>query len=269
MPTPFLHLTYAQELLSHKHMDEQLSGQLQPATGAFLLGNTAADIQTLTHASRTSTHFYSIRYAQPTWGWENMLVEYPELANPHHLDTQKAAFISGYLVHLFWDEVWTREIFTPFFMDASWWTDRLTYVIYHNALRVIHDRCAHVELRKHENTLKQLAETQPDNWLPFASDSVLNQWRNWLVEQLQHGGKSHTIRVFSERMGIAPAQFSDIIDKLDGNNFDEIPGLATALDSTYEKSLAGSLNLLAQYWQLYRESQSSVANREQSANVWY
>jgi hypothetical protein len=268
MPTPFLHLTYAQELLSHRHMVDQLSGQLQLATGAFLLGNTAADIQTLTHASRTSTHFYSIRHPQPTWGWENMLVEYPELANPYHLEVQKAAFISGYLVHLFWDEMWTREIFTPYFMDASWWTDRLTYIIYHNALRVIHDRCAHTELRKRGETLNQLAETQPANWLPFASDSVLSQWRDWLVEQLQDGGKSHTVRVFSERMGITTAQFREVIDKLEKSEFDEIPGLASALDSTYDQSLAGSLKLLAQYWQLNHETQSPVANREQSANVW-
>ena len=115
MPTPFLHLTYAVELLSHRDLTAALCEKLQPATGAFLLGNTAADIQTLTHASRISTHFYRIRDAQPCWGWEMMLTEYPHLTNPHHMDIEKAAFISGYLVHLLWDEIWTREIFTPYY----------------------------------------------------------------------------------------------------------------------------------------------------------
>ena len=250
MPTPFVHLTFAMELLSHSDLAEPLYERFLPATAAFMLGNTAPDVQTLTHASRISTHFYRIRDAQQHWGWEIMLTEYPQLANPHHLDIRQAAFISGYLVHLLWDEIWTREIFTPYFMNATWWSERLDYALHHNALRVLLDRTAHTELRKHKRIINQVAEVQPYNWLPFASDYVLMQWREWLVKQLQDNGESHTVQVFASRMGVTTAKFSDVIGKLEINSCEGIPGLASALLSTHKQAIAESLDLLLRYWQM-------------------
>ena len=250
MPTPFVHLTYAMELMSHSDFWESLNEPISPVTGAFLLGNTAADIQTLTSASRISTHFYRIRGVQPCWGWEMMLSEYPKMANPYRLDFSQAAFISGYLVHLLWDEMWTRNIFAPYYMNASWWSDRLAYALHHNALRVILDRKAHTELRRQRHIINQVAAVQPDNWLPFAGDHILLQWRDWLVEQLQDDVDSHTVQVFASRMDVPTTQFTEVIHKLEEEGVEEIPGLASAMATTHKQASADSLSLLLRYWQI-------------------
>lgn len=250
MPTPFLHLTFATELMAHPDLPKPVNERLLLATGAFLLGNTAADIQTLTHESRFSTHFYQIRGQQLQWGWALMLEQYSHLANPHLLSPSQAAFTSGYLVHLLWDEIWSRSIYTPFFMNGALWPDRETYILHHNALRVILDRKAHTELQRHRHMIDQLAGVKLGDWLPFAGEDVLRQWRDWLVEQLLDNGESHTVQVFAGRMGVTTAKFTQLINELERNQGGEIPGLASGLITTKNRALTESQHLLSQYWHI-------------------
>ena len=225
MPTPFLHLTFATELMAHPDLPKPVNERLLLATGAFLLGNTAADIQTLTHESRFSTHFYQIRGQQLQWGWALMLEQYSHLANPHLLSPSQAAFTSGYLVHLLWDEIWSRSIYTPF-------------------------RKAHTELQRHRHMIDQLAGVKLGDWLPFAGEDVLRQWRDWLVEQLLDNGESHTVQVFAGRMGVTTAKFTQLINELERNQGGEIPGLASGLITTKNRALTESQHLLSQYWHI-------------------
>ena len=257
MPTPFQHLFFAVNLLSHQDLPESLHIRLSPRTGAFLLGNTAPDIQTLTHKTRMSTHFYRIRDYLPLWGWENMLIKHPGLANPYNINSNQASFISGYLVHLLWDEIWTRYIYSPFYMNAPFWPDRKTYILHHNALRVIMDRKAHSELRAHKQIMNLLTNVQPDAWLPFADDSILEQWRNWLGEQLQDGGESHTVQVFADRMNVSTSQFLDVINTLERNKGVGIPGLSKTLKKARNQALIESVDLLLHYWQINKTSKDT------------
>jgi hypothetical protein len=266
MPTPFMHLTFALELLSNVEIAEPFYNRRFPTAGAFLLGNTAADVQTLTHEPRYTTHFYHVRGQQKLWGWEQFLSENPQLATSTQLDRRHAAFTCGYLVHLLWDEMWTREIFTPFFMEAPRWNNRLTYAVYHNALRAVQDRNAYIMLQKKIHITDQIAEVQPDHWLPFASDEVLLQWRNWLVTQLEDDGESQTINVFANRMGVSVTHFSEAIENLKRKNFD-IPGLSSAISTVYKHAQARSRVLILSYIHSLLFDNPVIANRVQSANV--
>jgi hypothetical protein len=60
MPTPFQHLVYAQGILHDPGLPSELKACLEDHLCTFFLGNTAADVQTLTGQPRVETHFYHL-----------------------------------------------------------------------------------------------------------------------------------------------------------------------------------------------------------------
>jgi len=249
MPTPFQHLVYAREILAAPALPEQIRATLQEATGPYFLGSTAVDVQAITGQRRSETHFYRFPPTGNPRAGKAMKLAYPELANPYALSPECAAFVSGYLVHLAWDEDWAWDVFGPFYLESGTWPDRLTRSVHHNALRVVQDREAEVILRASPKIKAALRRTEPDHWLPFVPDEALRRWRDWIVCQLENPARVQTAQVFAERMGVSVEHLETVVRAVrTGTYKPPLPGLEEAIARFEIHAQIDSIHALEQYW---------------------
>ncbi len=193
-----------------------------------------------------------------------MIRLYQELAHPAELPPARAAFITGYLVHLAWDEIWAWDIFVPFYRDGQQWPDRTTtrtreFFVHHNALRVWLDRQAYAGLRDRAEIPGLLRETASDHWLPFAADWALAQWRDWLVEQLEDPSLIQTAEVFAERLHIPVPRLEAIVAEMTAGDYATVPGIEAALASYETAALTESLQTVLRYWGIERRLDQVLA----------
>ncbi len=211
VPTPFYHLGLAEEVITRPDLPEWVRRFLEAQRGAFLLGNTAPDVQVISGQLRKETHFFDFPLLSwPRPPWEQCLLEHPSLAYTRDLPAAQAAFISGYLCHLQADWFWAKEIFVPIFgLDSTWgtFTQRLYF---HNVLRAYLDRQILPMLTN--GTIRALGQASPAGWLPFVDDVYLQRWRDLLVAQLHPGAVIRTVDVFAARQGIPPEEFYRLLD---------------------------------------------------------
>ncbi|MEN6300298.1 MAG: zinc dependent phospholipase C family protein [Anaerolineaceae bacterium] len=210
MPTPFYHLSIAQNLLDKDTLSPEVQQILKRQRGAFLFGNTAADVQVLSGQERQETHFFSLPILNnPVVPWQLMLNTYPDLEYHHRVADTQAAFIAGYLCHLLADWRWIVDIFVPAFGLKAEWGDFSQRLYYHNVLRAYLDRQTIAGLP--DDAGEKLGEVKPDSWLPFVNDQYLYAWRDYLAEQLQPGANVHTIDVFAKRQGVSPQEYTALL----------------------------------------------------------
>lgn len=250
MPTPFQHLVYANTILESPRLPANIRERLYARRGAFLFGNTAGDVQAITGQRRSETHFYHVFAGDDTPAGDTLLAAYPELASPHRLPAAHAAFISGYLTHLVWDQLWLQMVFRPFYLDSDLWPDRLTRNVHHNAFRVLADREAEAALRTRPEIPALLHDVHPTNWLPFVADTALERWRDWLVEQLHDATTVQTAQVFAQRMGISPEHLENVALSIALDTYrPTVPGLTGAVAAHHARALELSIDTLIRYWQ--------------------
>ena len=248
MPTPFQHLVYAKMILEDSRLPDTLRERLQRNAGAFFLGNTAADVQTVTGERRVSTHFFSIPPSGNPRGEVAMLHTYPALSDPATLAPEHAAFIGGYLAHLTWDQRWAWDIYCRYYWntpDGSW----LDSTVEHNALRVLLDRRSETMLQSMPWVLDSLREVQPDSWLPFADGTALQIWQGWIAEQLAHPGSSQTAEVFAARNGVPVAQLELATQRLRAQaDSTAAPAPFHAVAPYETHALQESIAVLCRFW---------------------
>lgn len=193
MPTPFYHLSVAQELLWSQQIPEAVSRLLGRYPGAFLLGNTAPDVQTVSGQSRRETHFFDVP-PDPSapLPWEQMLARYPSLGQPARFGAEQAVFWAGYLCHLQADWLWIQELYLPVFGPQAGWSDFPERLFLHNVLRSYLDT-QHLGALTNNGVSARLRKAAPQNWAPFIPPEALVQWRDFLVKQLQPGGVVQTV----------------------------------------------------------------------------
>jgi hypothetical protein len=225
VPTPFYHLSIANDLLRHPQINLTVRQLLTHHRCAFMFGNTAPDVQVVSGDTREETHFFMLPF-QPhaQSAWNNFLEAYPALNTIDTLQPEQAAFIAGYLCHLQADWYWVKEIFAPIFgPDGNWGTFQ-ERIYLHNVLRSYLDRQALEELP--EDTGRCLDQVHPVGWLPFVSDRYFVEWRNYLSRQLKPGALAETVQVFAERQGLPAEDFSQLLDspeRMDKEVFNHIP----------------------------------------------
>jgi hypothetical protein len=210
VPTPFYHLSLAEDLLRHPSLPEKVRQFLQPSRCAFLFGTTAPDVQVVSGQPRQQTHYFSlpIQPGDPP-AWELLLSKYPQLAEVRKIPALKAAFLAGYLCHLQADWMWVMEIFTPTFGPRCTWGTFQERLYLHNVLRAYLDVRILPELHPGMDTCLLLVK--PDGWLPFVKDHHLVEWRDLLFPQLQPGASTQTVEVFSSRQGISAPEFQALL----------------------------------------------------------
>ncbi len=210
MPTPFYHIYIGEKILNHSSLSPNIQRLLEDQRAAFLLGITAADVQTISGQERPATHFFHLPYRDGTpFPWYTLWQQYPELTSTDGFTADKIAFICGYLCHLQADWLWILEIFIPGFESARWAPFRRRMHL-HNVLRAYIDAQVRDELAPDMGIT--LSEARPQHWLPFVKDCHILAWRDLLVKQFQPGGDWMTVKVFATRQGVSPREFYEFME---------------------------------------------------------
>lgn len=247
MPTPFTHLATAAELLARPQLAQAVQTALLADLPAFLLGNTAPDVQTISGQPREATHFFSVPLNGAPPAGPQMLAAYPALADRPALPTAQAAFLAGYLAHLVFDQLWVRDIFEPFFGEEPAWGSFRERLYLHNVLRADWDA---EDLQKLEPAVAQrLTAAQPRGWLPFVDDRHLTAWRDLIAGQLSRGA-GRTVEVFAQRMRADPLAFAALLaspEEMDRRVFSHLP--PGALADYRARALEASVQVIGAYWQ--------------------
>jgi hypothetical protein len=247
MPTPFYHLSLAEDLLKHPALPEEISHFLHDSRCVFLFGNTSPDVQVISGQPRQSTHFFNLPIqAEDLPAWELLLLDHPHLADPEHIPATQAIFIAGYLCHLQADWLWVKDIFAPFFGPQCSWDTFSERLYLHNVLRAYLDERILPGL--HTAMHLCLSQVEPDGWLPFVKDFYLCKWRDFLFPQLEPGATSQTVEVFSSRQGVSSPEIHALLaseERMQAEVFEHLP-LQRVL-SYHQRVLDENSQLLSNY----------------------
>lgn len=247
MPTPFYHLSVAEELTGSKRLPARIHSLLTAERSAFLFGNTAPDVQVVSLQARQDTHFYDLPLRpKARSAWEQFLTVHPSLKQVNDLPQAQVAFLAGYLCHLQADWLWSKDIFAPVFGLRSPWGTFPQRLYLHNVLRAYLDRQILPSLTN--GTCTSLAHAAPAGWLPFVRDEHLRQWRDFLVSQLRPASPIQTVEVFAARQGVSPDTFYRLLDSEDAMEreiFVRIP--RHTLDHYRKQLVEENINLLEMY----------------------
>ena len=262
MPTPFYHLSLAEDLLQYAALPESVRQFLSSSRCVFLFGNTAPDVQVVSGQPRQMTHFFNlpIQEGDPP-AWELLLSEYPHLADASQLPALQAIFMAGYLTHLQADWLWVEEIFAPVFGPRCSWGTFSERLYLHNVLRAYLDVDILTKLRTGMDLC--LRPVEPEGWLPFVDDHHLIEWRNLLFPQLQPGAATQTVEVFSSRQGISVPEFHALLgseERMQLEVFEHLP--LQQVRSYHQNVLNENSHLLSNYlaFTLHQDNKSIDGN---------
>lgn len=244
MPTPFYHLSIAEEILAHPELDPDVRRFLHAQKAAFFLGKTAPDVQSLSGQPRPETHFYRVPLRSSAMPWEKMFSRFPQIADPARLDPAHAAFTSGYICHLQADIIWIIDLFVPYFLPRVTRNYRRQVGYLHNVLRAYLDEHILAELRTDIGSC--LSSVDPGGWLPFVEDGWMVEWRNFLSEQLMPGAESKTVEVFAQRSDVPVDEFISLLHdeaRMEAEVFAFVP--REVLLEYRDKLVSANLKLLA------------------------
>jgi hypothetical protein len=247
VPTPFYHLHVAETLLGHPDLTSTARSLVSEHFPAFLLGKVAPDVQVISRQTREGTHFYSLPVqvdAEPPW--QKLYQDFPSLNPVRMSDPERRAFIVGYGCHLQADWYWAEQIFEPYFGPSAKWKNFRQRLYLHNVLR------AYLDFRVLDNLNGEvrlgLGQVLPPSWLPFVEVAYLQEWRDFLAEQLKPEASIRTVDVFAERQGISVEAYYQLIsaeDEMQRQIFDYLP--KQRLDEFWEMLIVANLNLLNEY----------------------
>jgi hypothetical protein len=247
VPTPFYHLDIAADLLRHPQLDNLVRQKLILGKCAFLLGNTAPDVQVVSGQPREATHFFTLPIrngSKPPW--EQLLEVYPQLSNAQILKQDQTAFIAGYLCHLQADWYWVKEIYLPYFGSSIDWGTHSERLYLHNVLRAYLDIQVMETLCVGQWTC--FHRVHDFNWLPFTKQEHLQKWSSFLAQQLHPGGRVQTVEVFAERQGLPVEEFYSLLlseERMEKEVFIHLPH--RSLEEYRQNLIVASVSLLNQY----------------------
>jgi hypothetical protein len=227
-------------------MPECLRQFLWEQKSAFYLGKTAPDVQTISGQSRPETHFYRVPLVELTSPWERMFSRFPNLEQAEQLLPAHAAFIAGYICHLQADLIWIKDLFVPYFLPRITKIRRKYIGHVHNALRTYLDEQILPDLQQGVGVCLQ--SVRPHDWLPFVQQHHLEQWRDYLAEQLMPGAQSQTIQVFASRLDMTSEEFIELVhseERMEQEVFSFVP--RQVLVEYRDKLIATNLELLTSY----------------------
>jgi hypothetical protein len=244
VPTPFNHLVIAQDVLSA--LSGAVADALLAEPTAWMFGNIAPDVQTVSHQTRYATHFFPVPLDGAPRAERVLFGAHPELADPGRMAPGRAAFLSGYLAHLEFDQHWISDIFSPIFGPHEKWSSTAERIYLHNALRAWWDAQDLATLGPEQGVT--LAAAVPNRWLPFVQDGHLEYWRDFVAQQLQHR-HTRTAEVFAERMQVAVADFAALVESPEQMAARVFPHCSPEQLARYrEKALIATVEVVTRYW---------------------
>ncbi len=244
MPTPFMHLEYAERLRpvlsgsanGQASASSRVTCKIESEWPAFYLGSIAPDYQAICDVPREKSHFYPLPLPADWDAVAAMLEQTRELADVAELSDANAVFVAAYLAHLLLDEIWYLEILLPYFVQPEHLGEMSHRMLLHNMMLIYLDRKALHALPGNAGTV--LATARATAWLPFAMDHQLGAWQTMIVDQLQPGAFVQTVPIFAGRMGL---QANEMEAWLDDDEWLERELFANAPLVAVEMSMANSL----------------------------
>lgn len=247
MPTPFYHLSIAREILEHPGLSASVRALLLEEQAAFLFGNTAPDVQTISKQARAETHFFDLplKESDPP-PWRKIFEKHGLISDAAWLSRPQKAFLAGYLCHLQADWMWVCQVFVPTFGKRGGWATLPQRMYLHNVLRSYLDLEILPSLTNGVST--SLRAAAPVRWLPFVQDEHLVLWRDFLAGQLRPGAAVRTVEVFAARQGISPDEYYRLMsseDRMDMEIFTHLP--RTVLSSYRQSLVEENIQLIQSY----------------------
>ena len=252
MPTPFMHLHIAEQIHSQMEQDGRTCAVLQKLEQewpAFYLGSIAPDVNAISEIARETTHFYAMPPAPEHQAHQEMLQQFPELACSDELPNETAVFLAAYQAHLLLDLIWLREVVHPYFVQGENFESREQRWLTHFILLTYLDTLALAALPK--TAVLTLANAHTNHLLPFMGASVLTNWRDMIVAQLQPNAPVKTIEIYAQRIGISPEEFASNLDDqtwMAIHIFDKIP--VDDVQKRLTEAVPHSIKIISNYLQL-------------------
>jgi hypothetical protein len=177
-----------------------------------------------------------------------MLRAWPSLSRPLELPPEQAAFVAGYIAHLWFDEFWHRRIILPHYLRRDQWgTHQHRFQTYHILV-------GYLDVRDKEEldgaVGAAMQGTEPAGWLPFVSDADLVAWRDFMAGQLLPGGVSRTVAILARRARMEAVEFLELVsneERMDDQIFARTP--RTAVEQAYADGAPGSAQMVTHYLQ--------------------
>ena len=243
-----MHLQIAEKIHAVREVPSSVRQRILQQLPAFYLGHVAPDYQTITSIPRYQTHFYNLPPGPEEDACSEMLAQYPELAQAGALSEDHSVFIAAYCCHLMLDLRWYREILVPFFLGPGDWEDHRHRFIVHNTLLTYLDLKAFASLGSSVD--RTLAEAQPSDWLPFATNEDLTSWRDFLTPQMRSGATPFTVEIYAGRLNMTVEEFSSNLASerwMEENVFSRVDlDVVLSLLST---AVGDSIDLINEYYQ--------------------
>tara|TARA_Y100000590_G_scaffold108923_1_gene124021 strand:- start:581 stop:1333 length:753 start_codon:yes stop_codon:yes gene_type:complete len=194
--------------------------------GAYLLGSVTPDIRIINKQDRIITHFSDLDNRIIGQGAENMYIQYPDLFNKANISNAKKAFISGYINHLVADETWIKVVYEPYFSNDLLFESIEEANVYDRVLQLDLDRLSRDSLNDMEVIKKHILKMTIDFHLDFLPDSIVVQWRDWLLESMSWGFSWERIRRLAYRQ---QSNNTNLIDQIAQSFLNDIPANLTIL----------------------------------------
>lgn len=210
MPTPFMHLAFAERVIADPALPDAMRTLLTApdSWGAFLLGNIAPDARVSSGMRRADTHFFEYVPTIAVPPITEMLTRFPALNRDQLHDNARIAFVAGYGAHLAMDEIWCTDLLFPHFMNG--WEDKTL------SFHMLHMLLASIDARDYQalprvSQYPALATAQLHDWLPFMADNALIEWRDLIADQIAPEGTSSTVTILSQRIAMMPETMAAFI----------------------------------------------------------
>jgi hypothetical protein len=192
------------------------------------------------------THFYKLPPDPDNQAYTRMLSRYPQLTDIQQMPTGKEVFVAGYIAHLLLDLIWFRQVVVPMFYDKPQLGDVSQRHLLHLVLLTYLDKLAYEALP--ESAGNTLSKANPLNWLPFATDEELREWREFLVLQLLPEGMPLTAQIYAGRLHMTAEAFTAKLDDgvwLRKNLFAQVP--VSAVEHILAEAVPASIRLIYRY----------------------
>jgi hypothetical protein len=234
MPTASAHLAAALALLH----DPTLAARPQLASGeprgAFLLGNISPDVRIVSSLPREDTHFFGIPLSHDTPASQALLDTHPMLARAAALPPDQAAFVAGYMAHLVMDEAWMEFVVMPYIYldDVPWSTGHPNFRLYSLLMTYLAEGSGR---QVPPEQVAGLRTVQPRDWLPFASDADLLDWRNRVMEHALADSGWGTAQMFAGQMGIEADELYAVVTSKEAMEREVFPVVPREVLATFQR----------------------------------
>lgn len=243
-----MHLEIAERIHQHRSLKGGVRELVESQWPAFYLGSVAADYQAISNIPRDQTHFYQLPPDPEPAPEEQMMIDYPELAEAARLPSGQAVFVAAYRAHLLLDFIWYNQVLTPYFIQSPHWTENRQRFVVHNTLLTYLDKLSLESLP--DTAAATLHAAEPQSWLPFAADEELCRWRDMLVVQLRPDAAIRTVEIYAARLGMAPDEFAANLERpewLDEHLFRKVPlnDIVAILNTAVKRSIDLTVSYLS------------------------